>query len=458
MMQTNDTICAIATAAGSGAIAVIRVSGTNSYSILEKIFFTKSKKKISDLKAHTIHFGNIESESKVIDEVLVSLFRAPRSYTGEDSVEISCHGSVFIQQQILQLLIKNGARLAQAGEFTLRAFLAGKLDLSQAEAVADLIASQSQAEHSLAMQQMKGGITNEIANLRHLLVHFISLVELELDFSEEDVEFADRKELLSLIEKVEKYLKTLIDSFTQGNAIKKGIAVAIVGKPNVGKSTLLNTLLNEERAIVSEIPGTTRDTLEDTMIIEGVTFRFIDTAGLRSTTDVIENLGIKRTHESIAKADIVILMSEMNEMQSALNEQINDIFKQNKKLILAINKIDIHNYKNYELKESSYFKVIYISAKKSENIDVLQHKLLELSQINQMNERNIIVSNARHFDALQNAYEAILRVREGLKTQISSDFLAQDIRQCLYYFGLITGEITTDEILGNIFSKFCIGK
>ncbi len=390
--------------------------------------------------------------------MLVSLFRAPRSYTGEDSVEISCHGSVFIQQQILQLLIKNGARLAQAGEFTLRAFLAGKLDLSQAEAVADLIASQSQAEHSLAMQQMKGGITNEIANLRHLLVHFISLVELELDFSEEDVEFADRKELLSLIEKVEKYLKTLIDSFTQGNAIKKGIAVAIVGKPNVGKSTLLNTLLNEERAIVSEIPGTTRDTLEDTMIIEGVTFRFIDTAGLRSTTDVIENLGIKRTHESIAKADIVILMSEMNEMQSALNEQINDIFKQNKKLILAINKIDIHNYKNYELKESSYFKVIYISAKKSENIDVLQHKLLELSQINQMNERNIIVSNARHFDALQNAYEAILRVREGLKTQISSDFLAQDIRQCLYYFGLITGEITTDEILGNIFSKFCIGK
>jgi len=457
-MQNNDAICAIATAAGNGAIAVIRISGSDSYSVVEKIFFPQSKKNIHTLKANTIHFGTVQAQGKIIDEVLVSLFRAPHSYTGEDSIEISCHGSVFIQQQILQLLVENGARLATAGEFTMRAFLAGKMDLSQAEAVADLIASQTKAEHSLAIQQMQGGVTNEIQHLRDLLLNFISLIELELDFSEEDVEFADRKELLTLINRVDKYLKTLIASFQQGNAIKKGIPVAIVGRPNVGKSTLLNALLNEERAIVSEIPGTTRDTLEDTMIIEGMTFRFIDTAGIRHTTDVIENLGIERTHQTIAKADIVILVSEPNAPGMELMMQIADILSLNKKLIVAFNKIDVQESHLLDNVFESDYKTIYISAKKGENIDQLRQSLLDLSSFNQLDTKDIIISNVRHFDALQNALQAIERVHEGLQTRISSDFLAQDIRQALHYFGLITGQITTDEILGNIFSKFCIGK
>ncbi len=458
MMQYKDTICAIATAAGNGAIAVIRISGSDSYGIVDKIFFSKSGKKLNALKANTIYFGEIKSEGKVLDEVLVSLFRAPHSYTSEDSIEISCHGSVFIQQQILQLLVKLGARLATAGEFTMRAFLAGKMDLSQAEAVADLIASQTQAEHSLAIQQMKGGITTEIQRLRDLLLNFISLIELELDFSEEDVEFADRNALSDLIVRAEKYLKTLIDSFAQGNAIKKGIQVAIIGKPNVGKSTLLNALLNEERAIVSEIPGTTRDTLEDTMIIKGLTFRFIDTAGIRHTTDVIENLGIERTHQSIAKADIVILVSEPNAPGFELMMQISDILNLNKKLIVAFNKIDVQSSHLIDTVFENDYKTVYISAKNRKNIEDLQNALLDFSDYNNLNSKDIIISNLRHFDALQNALQAIERVREGLETHISSDFLAQDIRQALHYFGLITGQITTDEILGNIFSKFCIGK
>jgi len=470
-MQNDSTICAIATPPGSGAIAIIRVSGKDAFDICSRIIrFHDTKKNIKDLSANTIHYASITDHDKLIDEVLVSLFHAPRSYTGEDVIEISCHGAYYIQQQILQLLVKHGARLAQPGEFTLRAYLNNKMDLSQAEAVADLIASNSAASHRVALNQMKGGFSNEITKLREQLLNFISLIELELDFSEEDVEFADRKELMELVEKINRLIGSLIDSFKLGNVIKHGVPVAITGKPNVGKSTLLNALLHEERAIVSEIAGTTRDVIEDVITIEGFSFRFIDTAGLRKVTDTIETLGIEKTFEKIDQAYIVLYVIDATENNKEIDRLAGKIKKRlegkDKKLIILLNKVDILNEKQLSLLKDlrnfknldSYDKILYISAFYNENIDQLASLLLSIIKQRDTGEHDVIVTNIRHYEALTKAGEALQRVMEGMKTGLTSDFLAMDIREALHYLGEITGEVTTDEILGNIFSKFCIGK
>jgi len=459
-MINNQTICAIATAQGSGAIAVIRLSGSDSYKVLGKIFFPKSHKDINALKANTIHFGNIQDGHKIIDEVLVSLFRAPHSYTGEDSIEISCHGSSYIQQTILNLLIRNGARLATPGEFTLRSFLNGKMDLSQAEAVADLIASTSAATQRVAMQQMRGGFSSEISNLRTDLLNFISLIELELDFSEEDVEFADRTALNQLVSDISKLLSQLLNSFELGNVIKNGVPVAIIGEPNVGKSTLLNKLLNEERAIVTHIAGTTRDVIEDTVVINGLTFRFIDTAGIRETTDEIESIGIGRTYEKIAQASVVLLVVDAAQDKADIQKKLLEIKEKasvSKKIILVVNKIDTLNFA-FDASEIDADEIIEISAKHNQNIDILTQILTDTINLSELKDDDVIVTNSRHFEALNSAKEAIERVKLGISAGISSDFIAQDIRESLHYLGLITGQITDDEILGNIFSKFCIGK
>lgn len=412
---------------------------------------------LNELKPFSIAFGTIKEKQSIIDEVLVSIFKSPNSYTGEDVIEISCHGSVYIQQKILQMLIDNGARLAEPGEFTLRAFLNGKMDLSQAEAVADLIASASEASHRLAVSQMRGGFSKEIRQLRIQLLEFISLIELELDFSEEDVEFADRKQLSELVHQIKQLIDRLVRSFSLGNALKNGIPVAIVGEPNVGKSTLLNCLLNEDRAIVSDIPGTTRDSIEDTITIEGVLFRFIDTAGLRNSDDYVEKLGIERTHKTIDKAEIVILVTEARVQKISLNETIDNILQKQKKLIVVFNKIDINETNSVE-GHSEKYKTIRLSAKERTNIEELLQSLVELSGYKNIPESDIVVTNTRHYEALQKSGEAINRVIEGIASNISGDFLAQDIREAIHYLGEITGEITTDEVLGNIFAKFCIGK
>ena len=452
-MQTNETIAAIATPSGSGAISIIRLSGEDAIKIVDKIFFGKSK--LIDQEAYTIHFGNIKDENEIIDEVLVSIFKAPKSYTGENSVEISCHGSIYIQQKILNLLIKNGARTAKPGEFTQRAFLNGKLDLSQAEAVADLISAESKAEHKVAIQQMRGGFTTDLQKLRTELLNFISLIELELDFSEEDVEFADRTQLKKLINNIKQKTEELIHSFEYGNVIKKGIPVAIVGEPNVGKSTLLNTLLNEEKAIVSNIAGTTRDAVEDLISINGILFRFIDTAGIRKTEDTIENLGIERTMQKIENAEIVIYMIDANDKNSC--GKISEISKKlkNKKLIILINKIDKAEVEDEICKD---FKTIQVSAKFKQNISKLKEVLLNKVQFSEVDKTGTIITNTRHLELLQKAYEATLRVEDGLTSGLSSDFIAQDIREILNHIGEITGEYTNDEVLGNIFANFCIGK
>ncbi len=456
-MIDNSTICAIATASGSGAIAIIRLSGNEAINIADKIFVSKSKKKLIQQKANSIHYGEIKNETKLIDEVLVSVFKSPHSYTGENSIEISCHGSLYIQQKILNLLVENGARVANPGEFTQRAYLNGKMDLSQAEAVADLIASSSESSHKIALNQMRGSFSNELSALRNRLLNFTTLIELELDFSEEDVEFADRKQLIELINNIEHHIKKLIDSFTVGNTIKQGIPVAIIGEPNVGKSTLLNILVKEDRAIVSNIPGTTRDTIEDTIVIDGILFRFIDTAGLRNTDDYIENLGIERTQKIINIAEIVILVVEPNSLINKLYPRIQNIINKNKKIIIAINKIDTYK-NNYTNEQKNNFTTVYISAKKEQNIDKLISNLVRLSGYNDYNEKDVIVTNTRHYEALEKSYKSILRVIEGLENQLSGDFIAQDIREVLHYLGEITGNISTDEILGNIFNNFCIGK
>jgi tRNA modification GTPase len=459
------TICAITTAPGTGAIATIRLSGSEAIDIIDRLFKSpKEGKLIKNQAANSLHFGLITGQSEVIDEVVLALFRAPHSYTGEDVVEISCHGSVFIQQRILQLLISCGARMAKPGEFTQRAYLNGKMDLSQAEAVADLIASQSAAAHSVALKQMKGGISNEISQLRGKLLSFITLIELELDFSEEDVEFVNRDSLLKLINEIHHVISNLIKSFQYGNAIKNGIPVAIIGDANVGKSTLLNFLLKEERAIVSEIAGTTRDSIEDVVIIEGIQFRFIDTAGIRTTTDTIENLGIERTFEKIDQAGIVLLLVD------ATNPSSEDFFLKNtiqekilsKKSIIVINKIDVAPESTVNMIEELAKKLelpsISISAKKHQNTSQLIDFLIKSVHKEGLGENDVIITNVRHFEALSNANEAVLRVINGLQQGISGDFLSQDIRECLHYMGEITGEITTDEVLGNIFKNFCIGK
>jgi len=444
--RIGDTICAIATPPGSGAISVIRLSGKDSYTICEKIVVFQDKQtKLLSLEPSTIHYVSIASEGVLIDEVLISLFKAPRSYTGEDVIEISCHGAVYIQQKILELLLQYGARLARPGEFTQRAFLNGKMDLSQAEAVADLIASGSEASHRLAINQMKGGFSNEISGLRERLLNFTSLIELELDFSEEDVEFADRKELTDLIAEIHVVLSSLVDSFQMGNVIRHGVPVAITGKTNVGKSTLLNALLHDERAIVSEIAGTTRDVIEDVISIEGFSFRFIDTAGLRKTSDTIENIGIEKTFEKINQAYIILYVIDATAKVSEIDRLIGEQLSERK---------DLRNFKNLDPED----KLLYISALYGENVDQLAALLVAQVQQSKVGEHEVIVTNTRHYEALLRAKEALERVKDSIQTNISSEFLAMDIRETLHYLGEITGEVTTDEILGNIFSKFCIGK
>lgn len=466
-MNSQETIVALASPSGAGAIAVIRLSGNEAFTIAEQVFKSVSRKSISKQKTHTIHLGHIVEESKVYDQVLLSIFKNPHSYTGEDVVEISCHGSTYIQQQIIQLCLRKGCRMAQAGEFTLRAFVNGKLDLSQAEAVADLISSDNEASHQIAMQQMRGGFSNEIKKLREELLNFASLIELELDFAEEDVVFADRTQFNELLSRIEFVLKRLIDSFAVGNVIKNGIPVAIVGEPNVGKSTLLNALLNEERAIVSEIAGTTRDTIEDELVIGGIGFRFIDTAGIRETKDVVESIGIKKTFEKIEQAQVVIYLFESLKFQVSCSEYITEIEKVKNKyplkpLMIVVNKADLISDTDvlniqYQL-EALNLKPLLISAKQKTGVDELKNQLLSFVNTGALRNNETIVTNTRHYDSLLKALKEIQKVKFGLQTNLSSDLMAIDIKQALYYFGEITGEVTNDELLGNIFANFCIGK
>ncbi|WCO03455.1 tRNA uridine-5-carboxymethylaminomethyl(34) synthesis GTPase MnmE [Psychroserpens ponticola] len=463
-MTYQDTIIALASAAGSGAIAVIRLSGNEAISIVDAHFKSVvSNKSLINQQTHTIHLGHIIEKGRVIDEVLVSVFKNPNSYTGEDVIEISCHGSNYIQQEIIQLFLRKGCRMANAGEFTLRAFLNGKLDLSQAEAVADLIASDNEASHQIAMQQMRGGFSSEIAKLREELLNFASLIELELDFAEEDVEFADRSQFKDLVDRITFVLKRLIDSFAVGNVIKNGIPVAIVGEPNVGKSTLLNALLNEERAIVSEIAGTTRDTIEDEISIGGIGFRFIDTAGIRDTEDVVETIGIKKTFEKIDQAQVVIYLFDAHDFKvksSVLKvelEKIKNKYPQKPLLVIA-NKIDKVDDILISKLQIDIPDIKLLSAKTGFGVEQLTNSLLDLINTGALRNNETIVTNSRHYDALLKAFEEIQNVKGGLETGISGDLLAIDIRQALYHFGEITGEITNDDLLGNIFANFCIGK
>jgi tRNA modification GTPase len=465
-MLDQSTICAISTSPGIGAIAVVRLSGSEALQIAGKVFQSPNKNKIlTDQPANTLHFGQIVFKNEVIDEVVVAIFRSPHSFTGEDIVEISCHGSTFIQQKILEILIENGARMALPGEFTQRAFLNGKMDLSQAEAVADVIASSNAAAHKLAINQMRGGFSREINDLRSQLLHFTAMIELELDFAEEEVEFANRTELRNLTEKIEALLRKLKNSFQLGNAIKNGIPVAIIGETNVGKSTLLNALLNEEKAIVSHIHGTTRDVIEDVVNIHGTAFRFFDTAGIRDTKDHIENLGIERSYSKLNLATVVLLVVDMQNPYPIVKQRIDKIRKRisdNQKLIIVANKIDSGLHETIQQLEvmdlSDNEKLIFIAAKKKQNLEELIEMMIHSVNIDAVNQEDVIVTNARHFEILKNAHEAIVRVLNGLDSGITGDFLAQDIRECLHYLAEITGEVGTEEVLGHIFKNFCIGK
>ncbi|MGM0613287.1 MAG: tRNA uridine-5-carboxymethylaminomethyl(34) synthesis GTPase MnmE [Bacteroidota bacterium] len=461
--QRNDTICALATAGGSAAIAVIRISGPQTFPVLEEIFCPATKnKKISEVNGQTLHFGRICKDKEVIDEVMLSVFRQPHSYTGEDVAEISCHGSVYIQQRIIELLLAKGIRLAEPGEYTMRAFMNDKMDLAQAEAVGDLIASQSQSQHQLAMQQMRGGYSQTMKNLRTQLLDFTSLIELELDFSEEDVEFADRNKFLQLIEEIKTETHKLIASFKTGNVLKKGIPVAIIGKPNSGKSTLLNALLNEERAIVSEIPGTTRDVIEDSIIIDGISFRFIDTAGLRETSETVESMGVERTYNKIEQASIVLYLFDasrtpLEEIKAELDEFKAHTDVSQKRFVILGNKTDMLERSPKHFSELVDMETIFISAKRRENLKLITDSLLKSVDQDQL-ENDTVVSSARHHEALLKAYQAMESVESGMKQGIPSDLLSIDLRSALHHIGSITGDISTDEILGNIFSRFCIGK
>lgn len=463
-LSKNDTICALSTPQGLGAISVIRLSGPKAISI-SNLFFRSPKTNhfITDFDSHTAHFGKFIADEELIDEVVVTIFRKPHSYTCDDIVEISCHGSEYIQQRILEVLIKAGARMAQQGEFTLRAFLGGRLDLSQAEAVADLISSQSKAAHDLALLQMRGGFSKKIKDLRIQLLDLASLLELELDFSEEDVEFADRNSLKAIITTIINEMTSLAESFSLGNVIKKGFPVAIIGKPNVGKSTLLNAILNEERAIVSDIPGTTRDTIEDTLTTQGVTFRFIDTAGLRAhTNDTIETIGISRTYDKIKEAAAIlylfdistITVDEIEELKEEFRDHIDD---PEKHFLLIGNKTDLMVEAPSHITALFDLEAIFISAKRKENINLIIERLKSKVKTTNIGEQ-AIVSNARHYDSIISTLKALKDAAAGLEASIPSDLIATDIRSALHYLGEITGEITTDDILGNIFGKFCIGK
>jgi len=446
----EDTICALATGGGLSAIAILRLSGKEAVKITNAVF----SKDILASKSHTIHFGTISDSTKIIDEVLVSIFKDGKSYTGEETVEISCHGSTFIQNKLLQLFITEGCRMATAGEFTMRAFRNGKLDLSQAESVADLIASESEAAHQTALKQLRGGFSNKLQELRTKLIDFASLIELELDFSEEDVEFADRKQFETLLAAIKEALEKLVQSFKLGNVIKNGIPVAILGAPNVGKSTLLNTLLNEDKAIVSDIAGTTRDAIEDELNIEGFKFRFIDTAGIRETTDTVENLGIKKSLEKAGIANIILFLIDAD---ADLDYQLLELEKiktsAGDKLLLVINKIDL----NPDIKDN-FKDALFISAKKDEGIKILKERLLTFVNTEQLSNNETIVTNLRHYEELQLTLHEINSIINGLNSGLTGDFLAVNIRQSLFHLGSITGEVTTDTLLGNIFGKFCIGK
>ena len=453
MFQQDDTIVALATPSGSGAIGVIRLSGPEAIRITQQVFKGKD---LSKQASHTIHFGTIKDGDQIIDEVLVSLFIGPHSYTKEHVVEISTHGSSYIIQKIIRLLISKGARAAKAGEFTLRAFLNGQLDLSQAEAVADLIASDSQASHQLAMQQMRGGFSSQLQQLREELIHFASMIELELDFAEEDVEFANRDDLKALILKINSILHKLIQSFEQGNVLKTGVPVVIAGQPNVGKSTLLNALLNEERAIVSEIAGTTRDTIEDELTINGIVFRFIDTAGIRVTQDTIEAIGVERTHEKMKQAKLILYLMSPDQSKEAIDEQLNSLQAANIPFLTLLNKADVL----MESQEAVFgdLAVLRLSAKEKTGIEELKTAILEKIQLHNIAADEVLISNTRHLEALQKTESALTSVLHNLDSSVTSDFISSDIKQALHYLGEITGLVTTDDLLENIFSKFCIGK
>ncbi len=446
----DDTICALATGGGMSAIALIRISGNKSISTINNIF----SKNLTDKKSHTAHFGNIIDKKDIIDEVIVTIFHKNYSFTGEETVEISCHGSKFIQNKIIELLINSGVRLANPGEFSMRAFKNGKVDLSQAESIADLIESESEAAHKTAIQHLKGGFSKKLKYLREKLIDFASLIELELDFSEEDVEFANRKQLEDLVNEMHKETSLLINSFRLGNVIKNGIPVAILGAPNVGKSTLLNSLLNEDRAIVSEIAGTTRDSIEDQIVINGFNYRFIDTAGIRKTDDKIENLGIERSLSHAKKSNIIIYLIDATQ---DIKSQLKNIKKLNiddqEKVIKVINKIDLNEKVSSEINDA-----IYISAINQTGIDILKNRLCKFTNVNSLDTNNTVVTNQRHYEQLLKTITELELVIKGLKDGLSSDLLAINIKESLYHLGLITGEISSDDLLGNIFGKFCIGK
>ena len=450
---SSDTIVALSTPTGTGAIGVIRLSGPQAVQIIQSVFKGKD---LEAQKTHTLHFGLIMDGETVLDEVVIGLFLAPKSYTKENVVEISCHGSDYIIKRIIALLVKNGARPAKPGEFTLQAFLNGAFDLSKAEAVADLIASNSQASHSIAMQQMRGGFSNELQDLREKLVHFASMVELELDFGEEEVEFANRDDLKQLVLQINQVISRLIISFELGNVIKNGVPIVIAGKPNVGKSTLLNALLNEERAIVSNIAGTTRDTIEDEINIGGVVFRFIDTAGIRDTADLIEAKGVERTLEKMKQAKLIIYMADAEQTLEEIEEQVRGLEQQNIPFVLLINKADLLSEEKRAKLQS--LEAQFICAKEKQGVEELKDNLLHLVNISALNTDETILTNIRHVEALRNTEEALNRVLENVDNPITSDFLAMDIKQALHYLGEIVGEVTTDDLLENIFSKFCIGK
>jgi len=464
MQYTNydlkDTIVALATPAGVGAIGVIRLSGSKAIEIANEVFKGKN---LTQQKSHTIHFGKIINEEKIIlDEVLASLFIAPTSYTKENSVEISCHGSNFIIQEIIQLLIRKGARLAQPGEFTLRAFLNGQMDLSQAEAVADLIAANSASAHAIAMQQMRGGFSEEIKNLRQQLLDFASLIELELDFSEEDVEFANRSELKELVRKIQSLIHSLIQSFQLGNVIKKGVNTVIAGRPNAGKSTLLNALLKEERAIVSDIAGTTRDTIEEVLNIKGIEFRLIDTAGIRDAQDQIEAIGVEKTMEKVQSSAILLYVFDATQLPpETVQADLQNLQAPNQTVLLVPNKMDRNPYlkpEEYATPTLPTSQIVTVSAINSMNIEHLKNTLYDLVVTEKINFDSPIISNTRHLEALQNAHQSLTDVLTNMESGVTSDFVAMDIRRALYYLGEIVGEVSTDDLLGNIFSNFCIGK
>ncbi|MDR6403923.1 MULTISPECIES: tRNA uridine-5-carboxymethylaminomethyl(34) synthesis GTPase MnmE [Chryseobacterium] len=461
--MNNDTICALATANGVGALGIIRVSGNEALPIVQKSFPGKNLEK---QKSHTIHYGYFMDDEEAIDEVMLSIFLAPKSFTTENSVEIAFHGSPHIGKRILETLIKNGARMAKAGEFTLRAFINGRIDLSQAEAIADVIASENEASRKVAISQLKGGITNEISLLRTDLLNFVSLIELELDFAEEDVEFADRTALNQLLNKIELKLNSLIESFQYGNAIKNGTAVAIIGKPNAGKSTLLNALLKEERAIVSNIAGTTRDTIEEILHIKGHAFRLIDTAGLRETMDEIEAIGVKKAKEKVENANILVYLADAGTKDFSEDiEMIKSLLREDLKLIICATKIDEVIPTQYEKAEEIFrseivqdFDFLKISAVENQNIQDLKNELSSYVEQLKAAENNVVITNQRHFEALQKSLDAVNKVKEAITFQISTELLAYELRNALEHLGEISGEVTNDEVLGNIFSKFCIGK